>query len=171
MKIDICLAGTEDAGLIADLSRQTFYDTFAPHNTKADMDRFMNEQFTKEALMKEVANKENIFLLASVDNEIAGYVKMREGNTRTELDNKSSIEIARIYAVNKIIGKGIGSALMQRCIEIAQEKNKQVIWLGVWKENKKAIDFYKRWGFEIFGEQDFLLGSDLQKDWLMKRIV
>jgi diamine N-acetyltransferase len=171
MKIDICLAGTEDAGLIADLSRQTFYDTFASQNTPADMDKFMNEQFTKEALMIEVGNEENIFLLASVDNEIAGYVKLRDGKTRPEFENISSIEIARIYAVSKKIGKGIGSAMMQECIAIAKKKNKEVIWLGVWKENKMAIDFYKRWGFEIFGEQDFLLGNDWQKDWLMKRIV
>jgi ribosomal protein S18 acetylase RimI-like enzyme len=171
MKIDICLAGTEDAGLIADLSRQTFYDTFASQNTVADMDKFMTEQFSKESLMKEVEQKENIFLLATVDNGIAGYVKMTEGKTRPEFDSMSSIEIARIYAASKIIGKGIGSALMQKCIEIAKEKNKQVIWLGVWKENKTAIDFYKQWGFEIFGEQDFLLGNDLQKDWLMKKVI
>jgi len=169
MQIDITVAGKKDAELIANLSRQTFYDTFASQNTAEDIDKFMNEQFTKEALMKEAGAEGNIFLIAFIDNEPAGYVRMSEGRLRPELNNKPCLEIARIYVINKMIGKGIGSVLMKKCIDVAQEMNKELIWLGVWKENNTAIDFYKRWGFEIFGEQDFLLGNDLQKDWLMKK--
>ena len=171
MKINIRLAGKEDAELIADLSRQTFYDTFASQNTPEDMDKFINEQFTREALMNEVGAEGNIFMIALIDTEPAGYVRLREGKSRPEFENKPCIEIARIYVVNKMIGKGVGSVLMQKCIEVAKEAKKDLLWLGVWKENTGAIDFYKRWGFEIFGEQDFLLGNDLQKDWLMMRWV
>ena len=46
-----------------------------------------------------------------------------------------------------------------------------MVWLGVWKQNKKAIDFYTKWGFRIFGECDFVLGNDLQKDWLMRKKI
>ena len=70
-----------------------------------------------------------------------------------------------------MLGKGVGSALMQKAIDVARERNKEILWLGVFQANKTAIDFYKRWGFEIFGEQNFLLGNDLQKDWLMRRDV
>ena len=44
--LNIRFATKEDASLIADLSRKTFYDTFAHQNTKENMDKFMNEQFT-----------------------------------------------------------------------------------------------------------------------------
>jgi ribosomal protein S18 acetylase RimI-like enzyme len=168
MKIDIRQAIVTDAGLIADLSRQTFYETFALHNTKENMDKFMNEQFTKDALMKEVGMKGNIFLLAMNDDNPLGYVRMRESDPPKELGKTESIEIARIYATTSSIGKGVGSALMKECIAIAKEKGKQVIWLGVWEKNQLAIDFYLRWGFEKFGEHDFILGKDVQTDWLMK---
>ncbi|MFI5129669.1 MAG: GNAT family N-acetyltransferase [Chitinophagales bacterium] len=171
MKIDIRLAGKEDSALIADLSRQTFHDTFASQNTVEDMDKFMKERFTREALMNEVGTEGNVFMIAFIDAEPAGYVRLREGSSRPEFENKSCLEIARIYVINKMIGKGVGSELMQKCIDVATEGNKELLWLGVWKENTVAIDFYKRWGFEIFGEQDFLLGNDLQKDWLMKKEV
>ncbi len=170
MQIEIRLAKEEDAELIADLSRQTFYDTFAHQNTRGDMDKFLNEQFTKEALMAEVRNKQDIFLLAFMQEEVVGYARMREGKIKPGPE-KPSLEIARIYAVSNKTGKGIGSALMQKCIDIAIEKNKQVIWLGVWKKNQPAIDFYTRWGFEIFGEHDFMLGNDRQLDWLMKKEI
>jgi len=171
MIIDICHSGIVDAELIADLSQKTFFDTFAPYNSKEDMEKFLKEQFNKEALMKEVGDMRNIFFLAYVGKEVVGYLKLREGKSMKEFNGEPSLEIARIYTLHKMIGKGIGSALMKKSIYVARKSNKKLIWLGVWKENKTAIDFYKRWGFEIFGEQEFLLGNDLQKDWLMKREV
>ena len=65
-------ATLKDAELIADMSRQTFYDSFAKENTKEDMDKFMNEQFTKAALMKEVGAERNIFLLACDGDDPVG---------------------------------------------------------------------------------------------------
>ena len=44
--ISIRLATAKDAELVADLSRQTFYETFASQNTTSDMEKFMNEQFS-----------------------------------------------------------------------------------------------------------------------------
>lgn len=170
-EIKIRLATKEDAELIAELSRTTFYDAFAKDNTKEDMDFFMNEQFTKSALMLEVEKEDGIFILAYNGNEACGYARMRLNNQEKILENENAIEIARIYALPSSIGKGVGSALFQKCLDIAAEQKKSVIWLGVWEKNQRAIEFYKRWGFEKFGEHTFLLGKDLQTDWLMKRTV
>ncbi len=166
--ITIRYATAADAELIADLSRTSFYEAFAKDNTKEDMDIFMNEQFTKEELMKEVELSEGIFLLAYVDAEPVGYARLRIKNN---LAHEQAIEIARIYALEKAIGKGVGKALMEACISKATELNMKSVWLGVWEKNERAIAFYQRWGFERFGEHQFLLGTDLQTDWLMKKML
>lgn len=168
-EIRIQEATKADATLIADLSRQTFYDSFAADNTKENMDKFLNEQFTRERLMAEVGAAGNIFLLAYDGDEVAGYARIRETPHPVVAENKPAIEIARIYAVQKSIGKGVGRALMQQCIEIARQKKAPVIWLGVWEKNYKAIAFYTKWGFERFSEHVFMLGNDAQTDWLMKK--
>lgn len=167
----IRLATEADAELIADMSRQTFYDSFAEHNTKENMDQFMNEQFTREKLIDEVKQPWHLFFLAYIEGEPVGYVKLRDGSVPLQLDARSSLEIARIYSVQTMIGKGVGKKLMQTCHEIARQKGKKILWLGVWKQNQRAIDFYTSWGFEIFGEQEFILGDDVQTDWLMKKEV
>lgn len=169
--MNVRFATINDAELIANLSRQTFHETFASHNTQADMEMFMNEQFTKEALMKEVGEPGNIFLLAYDEDVPVGYVRMRENNNPPELNGAAAIEVARIYAVAAAIGKGVGKLLMQRCIDIARQNGKDIIWLGVWEQNQRAIEFYSKWGFEKFGTHVFLLGNDPQMDWLMKKIV
>jgi diamine N-acetyltransferase len=168
MRITVREATTDDAELIADLSRQTFYDTFLPDNRKEDMDKFMNEQFTKQALMEEVGSPGNIFLLAYADNDVAGYARLREKADKL-FDHKPTLEIARIYAATHMIGKGVGKKLMEACLSYARMLQKEIVWLGVWEKNQKAIDFYKRFGFEKFAEHDFILGNDIQKDWLMKK--
>lgn len=169
--ISIKEAITADAGLIADLSRKTFYDAFAADNTQEDMDQFMNEQFTREKLMAEVGAAGNVFLLAYAGDEVVGYVRLRETTNPLLIANGPAIEIARIYAMQHSIGKGVGSALMQRSIEIARQKNAHIIWLGVWEKNQKAISFYTKWGFEKFSEHVFMLGNDAQTDWLMKKAL
>jgi ribosomal protein S18 acetylase RimI-like enzyme len=164
-------ATIEDAVLVADISRRAFYDSFAADNTKENMDKFLREQFTRGRLILEVGARENTFLLAYFNNEIAGYVKLRDAGKPAVLLGTPVLEIARLYALSTMIGKGVGSLLMQKSIDTAKERNKQAVWLGVWEKNRRAIDFYTRWGFEKFGEQDFLLGDDVQNDWLMMRKV
>lgn len=163
------MADEEDAELIADISRKTFYEAFAAQNSKASMDKFMNEQFTQEALMAEVGEPGNIFLLAYIDDEPAGYARLKESKNPASLYNVNAFEIARIYVVNKMIGTGIGKALLEECLHIAVENGKEVIWLGVWEYNTRAISFYKKFGFKKFATHVFMLGDDVQTDWLMKK--
>lgn len=163
-------ATPNDAALIADISRQSFYDTFAPDNTKENMDKFLAQQFTREGLMMELGLRENAFFLAYVGNEIAGYLKLRVGKKPAGL-NGTGIEVARLYAMKDFIGKGVGRLLMQTAVDEALRTEKDAVWLCVWEHNERAIAFYTAWGFEKFGECDFVLGNDVQKDWMMRKRI
>jgi diamine N-acetyltransferase len=167
--INIRVANAVDAAMIADLSYRTFCDAFASFNTKENMDKFIRNDFNRKKLIAQVSEPGNIFLLAYKDNELTGYLRLLESYSPPELGEVDAIEISRIYVEYKITSKGIGSLLMQKCIDVAQEKNKKVIWLGVWEHNAKAIAFYKRFGFEIFSDHIFMLGDDAQTDILMKK--
>ena len=63
--ISIEEAGVQDAVLIADLSRRTFVDTFADQNTPANMEKFLNEQFSSDQLIAEA-----LHLDAVVDDRV-----------------------------------------------------------------------------------------------------
>src|SRR5574339_93594 len=108
MHVVIRIARADDAELIADISRKTFYETFGSVNTRENMDKFMNEQFNREILMKEVSEPGNIFLLAFDEKTPVGYARLREGKRYPVFKTKDSLEIARIYVINTYIGAGIG---------------------------------------------------------------
>jgi ribosomal protein S18 acetylase RimI-like enzyme len=171
MSLIIRQAGPADAVQIATLSRQTFYDTFGQFNSREDMYKCMNESFSMDMLIAEVAAPGNIFITAFLENELVGYAKIAESNNPSELGEAAAIEISRLYATEKLIGHGIGKALMEECLRLAASKNKQWAWLGVWEHNARAISFYKKFGFEKFGKHDFVLGNDVQTDWLMKKAL
>ena len=50
-------------------------------------------------------------------------------------------------------------------------KKERYFMVGRMEKNQRAIDFYTQWGFEKFGEQEFILGDDVQTDWLMKKTI
>lgn len=166
MNIIVRPATVDDAALIADLSRETFWETFAPHNTAADMEKFMREQFTRETLIAEVGAPGSTFFIAWDGDEAIGYARVRESEDDAA---HNKMEIARIYAKTSAIGKGVGKKLMQTCMQFAQRQGKKYVWLGVWEKNDRAIQFYHAWGFEKVGEHDFRLGNDIQHDWIMEK--
>lgn len=162
----------EDAEMIADISRYCFYHTYAPVNTKANMDKFMQEQFSHELLAEEVLDHDNIFLLAYHVDEIAGYAKLLNRSTVAKLGPTRQVEIGRFYVLPSFKGKGVGTQLMRACINYAKSEQADFLWLGVWEKNEPAISFYTHLGFEKSGKHTFTLGNDIQTDWLMfKRLM
>ena len=167
-KIVIRIATEDDAALIAEISRETFYDSFAEQNTQEDMAIFMEKQFSTTLLVQELFDPANKFFLAYYEEELAGYMKLKPGSYHDDLNAMGkAIEISRFYARKHTIGKGIGKAMMQYALKYAKDADNKAIWLGVWEHNKRAIDFYKAFGFQKFSEHNFLLGKDVQRDWLM----
>ena len=64
---------------------------------------------------------------------------------------------------------GIGSAFMQIAENFASEKKLSTIWLGVWEHNEPAKKFYKSKGYEKFSHHTFVIGDDMQTDFLLKK--
>ena len=163
------IASAEDASHVAAIGRVTFYETWRHVNTEEDMQLYMNEAFDEKKIREDLSDvKTNLFLLASEDDNPIGYAKMRRDRIYDEFKGEKAIEIERIYVKNEYQKKKIGKLLMDRCIELAKQENNRWIWLGVNNENKKAMDFYPRYGFEIFGTKKFKLGTAEDEDFLMK---
>jgi diamine N-acetyltransferase len=163
------LATLDDVDTLVNVSVKTFRDTFAEVNTKEDMKIYLAKAFSRDQLLKEISDPASTFLLALDEGTVVGYAKLKEGESRSELNGERGIEIERIYTLKDYLGKRVGKLLMQTCLDIAAQRGYKLVWLGVWEYNPRAIAFYEKWGFEKFGSHAFLLGNDLQTDLLMKK--
>jgi ribosomal protein S18 acetylase RimI-like enzyme len=108
-------------------------------------------------------------IVADAGGLLVGYAMLRQDHEPSSVTHSRPIELARIDVLKAWQSRGVGAALMERCLAEAGRRGAGLIWLGVWQANVKAQAFYERWGFGIVGTKTFLLGSDEQTDWVMSR--
>jgi len=158
-----------DFMIVAELGARTFYETWRPVNTEKDMQTYIAKAFDPQLIRKDLANDvTNTFYIAYSDNKPVGYAKLRRDRTYDEFKESKPIELERIYVEKFFQDKHVGRALMDQCIKLANEEKYDWLWLGVNIDNAKAIAFYKKYGFTIFGEKSFQLGDADDNDYLMK---
>jgi ribosomal protein S18 acetylase RimI-like enzyme len=157
-----------DIEKLQNIGRQTFYETFAEANTEEDMQKYLNENFSALKLKAELINPDSEFYFATISKKVVGYLKINFGQAQTELKVNNSLEIERIYVLKEFHGKQVGQVLYDKARQVAKHHNIEILWLGVWEENSRAIRFYKKNGFVEFDKHIFKLGNDEQIDIMMK---
>jgi Acetyltransferases len=164
-------ATINDIEQLHQISRQTFTDTFAAANTAENMAKYLDEGFSIEKLRAELNDPDSEFYFAMDGNDVIGYLKMNFNQSQTELKDKNGAEIERIYVLKDFQGKNIGQLLYKKAIQAATQRNARYVWLGVWEENPRAINFYRKNGFVEFDQHIFKLGDDEQTDIMMKLVL
>ena len=158
----------QDIVQLQEIGTKTFFETFSEVNTEENMAKYLKEGFSVEKLASELENENSEFYFAVLDGNVIGYLKLNIGSSQTELKEAAALEIERIYVLKEFHGKGVGQLLYDKAISIANENKLNYVWLGVWEENPRAINFYKKNGFVEFDKHIFRLGNDKQTDIMMK---
>ena len=153
---------------LQNISILTFSETFSALNTEKNMREYLEKNLSVEQLKKEIQRTGSFFYLAEIQKQTIGYLKLNFGEAQTEFKDQNFCELERIYVLKEFQGKYIGKRILEIAIVKAKQAKTENLWLGVWEENHKAIEFYQRNGFEIFDKHIFKLGEDNQTDLLMK---
>ncbi|MFS4492826.1 GNAT family N-acetyltransferase [Maribacter sp. 2308TA10-17] len=153
---------------LIEISKTTFVNAFEKDNNPEDFETYIDAAFDKSTIKEQLVNPNSSFYFAIKDEALAGYFKLNAGDAQTDIKSEEAIELERIYVLQEFQGKQIGKMMLQKAIEIAGEKHKRYIWLGVWEENTDAIRFYQRHNFTKFATHPYFIGKDKQTDWLMR---
>lgn len=89
-----------------------------------------------------------IEILAEVDGLVAGLAMIESMGSKDKIRHRADFGIC---VDREYWGLGIGSALMEACIECAKKAGYEQMELNVVAENKRAIDMYEKAGFVEFG--------------------
>ena len=162
-------ARVPDAAWLAALAARTFRETYGPHNTPADMERYVAEHFGTARQEAELRDGRLTTLVAEVDGRPAGYVQLARGTAPAGVTGAAPIEIARFYVDRPWHGRGLAQQLMDAAADTARTEGARTLWLGVWERNPRAIAFYRKCGFQDAGTQTFVLGADHQRDLVLAR--
>lgn len=159
-EFNIRKAGLTDVNLISALGITTCYEAYFELDPSHDLADYCINFFSLQQVTNELNNKNSTYLIAEFKGNAVGFVKLREGKKVDCLQDKNTIEIQRIYLLEKVQGRGFGKLLIDKSIEIGREKGYEMIWLGVWDKNIAAQKFYEKIGMKNVGITDFSDGKN-----------
>ena len=152
--------------LLAELGATTFEEAFSATHPAKDLQQYIEETYKLEAIKGNLKKNNVQYAVAYFDFQDAGYVKLIKDSSIDGLIGKA-LELEKIYVRSQFKGKKVGAALMQYVINEAVKQGYSWLSLGVWQENKTAIQFYEKFGFKTISTRKFKLGDMECDDFIM----
>jgi ribosomal protein S18 acetylase RimI-like enzyme len=168
MQIHFHKCTLSDIDQLIEIARTTFADSFEKDNDPEDFKNYITTAFEKGNFLGQLQNPNSSFYFVFIHKELVGYFKLNVDGAQTDIKSEESIELERIYVLEKFQRQQIGKVILQEAVRLAFQQNKTYIWLGVWEKNKDAIRFYQKHRFIKFDTHPYYIGKDKQTDWLMR---
>jgi ribosomal protein S18 acetylase RimI-like enzyme len=166
-EVRIRSATQADVAELVEIGMRTFEDTYAHANDPSELAVHIAESYTEPVIAGALRDPNVSYLVAEAAGRIIGFAKIVVESREDGIDAARPAELNQLYVEADQHGRGVGRALLDACTERARQVGCDVLWLGVWERNPKAIGFYERLGFRHVGTHGFRFGSELQTDLLM----
>jgi len=157
----------EDGPTLAELGARTFRETFEAICSSRDLAEFLAEAYGDAIQRTELADPSRPALVLEIDGVPAGFLQLRLGHREPCIEGVRPVELQRIYLLREAQGGGHGAALMAAALRLARAWGADVIWLGVWEHNDRALAFYARHGFRVAGDHVFMIGQQVDRDLIL----
>ncbi|HDX9610068.1 TPA: GNAT family N-acetyltransferase [Bacillus toyonensis] len=108
---------------------------------------FIDKKGFQEIIKTDSEERKNLFLIAEVHDRIVGFSRC-EGSHLKRLSHKVEFGVC---ILKEFWGYGIGKNLLLQSINWADENEVKKISLQVLETNEKAINLYKKLGFDVEG--------------------
>jgi len=128
-----------DCDKIRPLLREIWLDAYQGIQTDEELLTQSYKVHTSELIALEIDDP-NIYSIVAVSNDRI------IGHARSDLSD-GKVEIIRLYLLREFYSQGIGKALLQKVETYFDSKYE--VWIEVFEENKRAVDFYLSQGYQI----------------------
>ena len=166
-EISIRAAGPADADILSRVGAESFAAAYQATTTAEDIVAHIDAHFSSTAIRDAMANTSCHYLLASVDAEPAGLLKLRDNPCPVEIPDKAAAEIQLVYILPGFQRLGLGARLIDAAIRRAGDQGLNSVWLSAWEHADWALNFYLKAGFRRVGTQEFRVGATAYTDHVM----
>ena len=150
-------ANKNDSINLAALSIQVWLHSYATEGIRKEISDFVIGTFT-EQYFKDLLNNPSYRILVFIkEDHLVGYIMANLESFWQ--DQSNGYEIDKLYVQEHFQGQGVGRHLLS---EMAAQYG-GTFWLSTWIHNKKAISFYKDFGFIDIGHRYFELDKELHE--------
>ena len=151
----------DDMIIVHQLAKDIWPDAFKDILTTEQID-FMLEWMYNINTLTEQVQIGHLYYMVTQDGVPKGFVGLEPN-----FPDGGTLRIHKLYVKTGDQGAGLGNALLEKAIEIANEMDFTTINLNVNRFNA-AVDFYKHKGFQIIKEENINIGKGyLMEDYVM----
>jgi ribosomal protein S18 acetylase RimI-like enzyme len=158
-----------DAAALRELFADSFVETFGHLYRPADLQEFLDGN-SLDKWRANLSDAEIAIRIAEMDGELAGFIELAPKKLPYETA-APALELRRLYLRSSAHGRGIADALMQWLLDEAVRRGAQELVLSVFVDNHRARRFYERYGFEVVGKYDFMVGSQADEDLILRHVI
>ena len=162
----------EHMGQLLELEQRTFREAYRADTRTEDIEAYIAANYCPQELSKELSDPGTNYFIANLDSDYIGFVMLREEGARPDcVPDKGAIKLNRLYVLKRFYGQGPGKTLLEKAVEHALQNGYKTMWLSVWEKNTRALEFYRKQGFRRQGTQTFQVGSDIQRDIILGKVL
>jgi ribosomal protein S18 acetylase RimI-like enzyme len=145
MEFKIKKADRNDVEEIIKLNQELFnYEFNSGFDNSLDLNWTKNN---KKYFEKSITDKNSLVLVCIYNEEVVGYLIGRIENPEDYRKIKSIAEVDNMFILEEFRKKGVGKKLVEGFVKWAKKKDVEKIRVVASSKNKKAIEFYKKFGF------------------------
>lgn len=160
-------ASAEDVNALAELSRETFCETFAHLYDPADLALFIEDTYTPSAIARDMADPNLLYRLAEEEDQLVGYCKVGYGVTLDyDPGDKKIVELKQLYVRSTHQGAGVAQALTDWALAEAAAVDADAMLLSVYSDNPRGQRFYQKNGFRWIADTYFMVGNHRDDEFL-----
>ena len=148
--IDIGQVDPSSAAELSKLCTITSADAYRGVNSDDDIKAYCERNYSAATIAANLSNPDVIYKVAYRECKAVGFLMIHDHDCPTPLDGKA-LELRQVYVLASEFGGGIGKLLLDEVVQCARHLQKDWVWLCVSDVNKRAISFYEKNGFEVFG--------------------
>lgn len=165
----IRIASPEDASSIRNIGSTVFAASFGHSLAPEDLEAYLEDAYSLQSVLDDIGNpSKTVCVACDAQNQVLGFATLTEGTIEDCIRSvPAPVELQRLYVDSAAHGRGIGGALIMHVEGIARDRGFKTCWLGVWEENYKAQKVYERMGYGKAGDHDFVMGEEVQTDWIL----
>ena len=176
MAIHVAVAESTHAVELATVAERTFPLACPPASTAENIAAFIDNHLSAVRFAEYVTDPDRVVLAAYDDGRILGYCMLIRGvsddvDVQRAVTMRPSVELSKMYVLPDNHGAGISAALMEAALVQAVAMAAKSVWLGVNQQNLRAQRFYAKNDFTINGARTFHLGSGVENDYVMVRLL
>ncbi len=144
---DVRLATNSDALNLVMLKTQVWLHTYATEGVRNEFSNYIISTFTKENMLKSIQNRHMNILVAEQNEHLVACAEI-DYKAKCPENCGEAPELTVLYVSEHFTNKGVGFSLLKECESLVCQNGFDGLWLTVYYQNKRAIDFYKHQGFK-----------------------